>query len=75
MEVNILINMRSSLILKLFFLIYVTSVVGIFYKELNKDTIEMKKNKINGLGITAFVLLSISLVFTIYQIYQIYHSI
>ena len=75
MEVNILINMRSSLILKLFFLIYVTSVVGIFYKELNKDTIEMKKSKINGLGITAFVLLSISLVFTIYQIYQIYHSI
>ena len=68
-------NLRIFTILQFFFFVYLIAVTSIFYIQLKKDNKTISVSDIDGTGITAFVILGIGVLLTLYQIYHIYYSI
>lgn len=75
LDIMIMRNLRISIILQFFFLVYLTVIVSIFYTQLKKEEKDISNSDIDGTGITAFVILAIGLLLVLYQIYHIYYSI
>lgn len=75
LDIKILTNLRITFFVQFFFLIYSLVVVSIFYTQLKKDNKTISDEEIDGTGITVFVVLGISILFTMYHIYHAYRSI
>lgn len=75
LDLVIMRNLRISIILQFFFLVYLTVIVSIFYTQLKKEEKDISNSDIDGTGITAFVILGIGLLLVLYKIYHIYYSI
>lgn len=74
LDIKILTNLRITFFVQFFFLIYSLVVASIFYSQLKKDNKTMSDEEIDGTGITVFVVLGISIIFTMYHIYHAYRS-
>tara|TARA_R110002126_G_scaffold117376_1_gene257163 strand:- start:291 stop:524 length:234 start_codon:yes stop_codon:yes gene_type:complete len=74
-DIKILSNLRVTFLIQFFFLIYSLVVVSIFYRQLKKDNKTISEEELDGTGITLFVVLGLSIVFTMYHIYHSYKTI
>lgn len=72
---SLLRNLRLTFILQFFFLVYSLVVTSIFYSQLKKDNKTISDDEIDGTGITAFVILGIGILLSLYHIYHSYRSI
>lgn len=75
LTLGVLRNMRLTFILQFFFLAYALTIVAIFYSQLKKTDKTISDNEIDGIGITAFVVLGLAILFVIYHVYHSYYSL
>lgn len=74
-DIKILSNLRVTFLIQFFLLIYSLVVVSIFYRQLKKDNKTISEEELDGTGITLFVVLGLSIIFTMYHIYHSYKTI
>lgn len=75
LTLSVLRNMRLTFILQFFFLAYSLAIVIIFYNQLKKTDKTISDSEIDGIGITAFVVLGLAILFVIYHVYHSYYSL
>lgn len=61
---------KVFLLSQMIVMIYILTVFSIFYNDLKNEERTLDLVDINSLGITSFTLLSLSILFTSYYIYQ-----
>ena len=75
LTLGVLRNMRLTFILQFFFLTYALAIIIVFYSQLKKTDKTISDNEIDGIGITAFVVLGLAILFVIYHVYHSYYSL